>query len=183
MHDQRLPPWLLKHGANPDLPDAVGTSPMFYVAGYGSLATLRLLFDHGAKVDSNAFFAIIRKKKSNDPERIPMVQLLLSKGADINILPNSERRLSSNSLTHSRLFRHTPLWGAVKARDVEMGEFLIRNEAGVDLRILVNDIEMSSPLEEILASPCVELREIAMSINKGESLAHVEGGAGRSIRR
>jgi ankyrin repeat protein len=147
---------------------------VFYIAGYGPLATLRLLFDHGAKVESNALFAIMRKRKSDHSERILMV---LSKGADINILRKRERRLSSNALTHNRLFRHTPLWEAVKARDVETGEFLIRNEADVNLRILVNDIERSSPLEEMLASPCVELREITMSINKGESLAHVQGGA------
>jgi hypothetical protein len=29
----------------------------------------------------------------------------------------------------------------------------------------------------MLASPCVELREIAMSISERESLTHVEGGA------
>jgi hypothetical protein len=27
--DQRLTSWLLKHGANPNLPDAFRTSPMF----------------------------------------------------------------------------------------------------------------------------------------------------------
>jgi hypothetical protein len=131
-HDQRLPPWLLKHGANPDLPDAVGTSPMFYVAGYGSLATLRLLFGHDAKVDSNALFAIIRKRKSKDPERIPMAQLLLSQGAGINILRKREIRPSSNALTYSRLFWHAPLREAVKPKEVEMVEFLIRNGSGCE---------------------------------------------------
>jgi ankyrin repeat protein len=157
-YDQRFPPWLLKHGANSNLPDYVGTSPMFYVAGYGSLTTLRLLFDYGAKVESNALFAIIRKKKNDNPKQILMVQLLLSKGADINILRKRERRPSSNALTHSRMFRYTSVWEAVKAKDVEMVEFLIRNGADVNLRILVNDIEKSSPLEEMLASHYVELR-------------------------
>jgi hypothetical protein len=68
------------------------------------------------------------------------------------------------------------LWEVVKARDVEMVEFLIRNGVDVNLRVLVNDIERLSPLEEILASDCVELRDIGMIINKGESLAHVKGG-------
>jgi ankyrin repeat protein len=81
-----------------------------------------------------------------------MVQLLLSQGADINILRKRERRPSSNTLTHSRLFWHAPLRETVKPKDVEMVEFLIRNGADVNLRILVNDIEKSSPLEEMLAS-------------------------------
>jgi hypothetical protein len=43
----------------------------------------------------------------------------------------------------------------------------------VNLRILVNDIERSSLLEEMVASDCVEFRDIRVSINKGESLAPV----------
>jgi ankyrin repeat protein len=69
-----------------------------------------------------------------------MVQLLLSKVADISILRKGETR-PSNALTYSRLSRHTPLWEVVKAKDVEMVEFLIRNGADVNFGILVNDIE------------------------------------------
>jgi hypothetical protein len=50
------------------------------------------------------------------------------------------------------------VWEAVKAKDVEMVEFLIRNGADVNLRILVNDIEKLLLLEEMLASYYVELR-------------------------
>ncbi len=174
-YDQRLPPWLLKHGANPDIPDGFATSPMYYVAGYGSLSILKLLFDHGAQVDSNAFFAIIRDKKRRDPERIPMVELLLSKGADVNFLHEYERLPTSSALVYSRRFRHTPLWEAVKARDVEMVELLIRKGADVNLRILVNDAENTSPLEEMLASKSVKMRDIATRLKKGESVAYVEG--------
>jgi hypothetical protein len=71
----------------------------------------------------------------------------------------------------------TPLWEAVKAKDVEMVDFLIRNGANVNSRILVNDIEKSSPLEAMLASPYMDLRDIAMRFKKEESLGHVERGA------
>lgn len=173
-YDQRLPPWLLKHGANPDLPDGYGTSPMYLVAGYGSLSILQLLFEHGAKVDSNALFAVIRKKKAHDSERIPMADFLLSKGSDVNFLHEYERQPSSSALVHSRRFRHTPLWEAVKTKDVEMVELLIRNGADVNLKILVNDVEKSSPLEEMLASKSVKMRDIGTRLNRGENFAHRE---------
>jgi hypothetical protein len=76
------------------------------------------------------------------------------------------------------VFRHIPIWGAVRAGDVEMVQFLIGNGADVNLRILVNDIERSSLLEEMLASDCVELRDIGVSINIGESLAPVGAALG-----
>jgi ankyrin repeat protein len=175
-YDQRLPPWLLKHGANPDLPDGYGTSPMYFVAGYGSVSILQLLFDYGAKVDNNALFAIIREKKRHDPEKILIMELLLSKGADVNFLHEYERRLTSSALIFARRFRHTPLWEAVKAKDVKIVELLIRNGADVNLKILVNGVEKSSPLEEMLASKSLKMRDIGGRLNEGGSVTYVEGG-------
>jgi hypothetical protein len=43
----------------------------------------------------------------------------------------------------------------------------------VNLRILVNNIKRLLLLEEMVASNCVELRDIRVSINKGESLAPI----------
>jgi ankyrin repeat protein len=62
-YDQRISPWLLKHGANPDLPDGYGTSPMYIVVKYAPVSILNLLLDHGATLDDNALFAIIHNKK------------------------------------------------------------------------------------------------------------------------
>jgi ankyrin repeat protein len=174
-YDQRFTPWLLKHGANPDLPDRFGTSPLYYIAGYGSLSILQLLFDHGAKVDNNAIFAVIRKKDTHNPERIQMVELLLSKGADVNFLHEYERRLTSSALVYARRYRHTPLWEAVKTRDVQMVELLIRNGADVHQRIWVNKEEKSSSLEEMLACTCFKIRDIGRRFKKSESIAQAEG--------
>ena len=169
--DERLPLWLLKHGANPDIRDGFGTSPMYYIAGYAPLSILQLLVEYGAKVDSEALFAVIRDKERHDPERIPTMEFLISKGADVNFLHEYERRPTGSALVYSRRFRHTLLWEAVRARDVEMVELLIRHGADVNLRILVNGEEKSSALEEMLASKHTKMRDIGKRFGKGESVA------------
>jgi hypothetical protein len=59
---------------------------------------------------------------------------------------------------------------------VEMVELLFRNGADMNLRILVNNAEKLSPLEEMPASRCVKMRDIGTRLNKGERVAYVEGG-------
>jgi ankyrin repeat protein len=169
--DQRIPLWLLKHGANPDIRDGFGTSSMYYIAGYAPLLILQLLVEYGAKVDSEALFAVTRVKKRHDAERIPTIEFLISKGADVNFLHEYDRRPTGSALVYGRRFRHTLLWEAVRGRDMEMVELLIGHGADVSLRILVNGEEKSSPLEEMLASKHKKTRHTGKRFGKGESIA------------
>jgi len=140
---------------------------MTYIAKKGTLASLELLLDSGAEVDNNALLAAVRREIGS-PERVPMVQLLLSRGADVNFLEPGFRKPSSSALKASIIYRYTPLFEAVRKQDVEMVELLLANGADVNLKVQHRNLRDSSPLELMLASSsCEDLREMGERIQEG----------------
>jgi len=81
---------LLDKGANLEIRDKNGATPLLYAAGYGETAVVKLLLDRGAKIektDSDGRTALIAAACNcpiiDMPDTADSVRLLLKKGADI----------------------------------------------------------------------------------------------------
>ncbi len=81
---------LLDRGANLEVRDKYGSTPLLYAAGYGETAVVKLFLDRGAKVDetnSNGRTALIAAACNcpivDMPDTADSVRLLLDNGADI----------------------------------------------------------------------------------------------------
>jgi ankyrin repeat protein len=159
--------WLLNHGADPNDVDQARFTPMTRIAHSGSLVSLQLLFKCGAQIDNNALHAAVRRPKS-DPERIPILELLLSQGADINALETGLIRPSSSALRKAHPPRTTPLYEAAKAQDVELVEFLMKRGADPKVRTRWGEWkESSSALGYLIHSKNERLREMGMNVQSG----------------
>jgi hypothetical protein len=95
---------------------------MYNIATYRSLSDLQRLLQSGATVDSDAILSAVRRD-CFAAERIPMIDPLLSKGVDVIFLEKWFQIPSSSALRASMVFRHAPLFEAVRLKDVEMVEF------------------------------------------------------------
>ena len=77
---------LLAHGADPNLPDNAGWTPLHFAAWFGSTpVVLKELIDHGAKVDARNDRGITPLYFASVSGHDAQVKLLLEKGADRSI--------------------------------------------------------------------------------------------------
>src|SRR5262245_29674340 len=80
---------LLKQGANPNLADERGLTPLMYAATVGSPAGMRILIEKGADVNAkNAFGSTALMWSATD---IQKTRLLLEHGADPNLSSKAGR--------------------------------------------------------------------------------------------
>jgi hypothetical protein len=83
--------WFLDHGTNPDFRPSrenfINCSALEKAAGFSSLEAVQMLVDAGADVHHVALHAAAYKEaptKEADVDRIPVMALLVEKGADTN---------------------------------------------------------------------------------------------------
>ncbi|KAJ6033864.1 uncharacterized protein N7446_007840 [Penicillium canescens] len=127
--DLPLLSWFLDHGTNPDFRPSrenfINCSALEKAAGSGSLEAVQMLVDAGADVHHDALHAAAYKKaptKEADVDRIPVMALLVEKGADVN------KKRQSPYVTH--LY---PIVFAAVAGAVERVKWLLEHGANPEL--------------------------------------------------
>ena len=145
---------------------------MSCTAGKCSLASLQLLFAHGATMDNNALSAAARRG-THDSERVAIMDVLIAHGGDVNALEEGVRRPSSSALRTANPPRFTPLYEAARADDVQLVEFLLQRGADPRLRIRVGEREGTAPWAVMLASKDERMKALGASVREGR-----EGAAG-----
>lgn len=83
---------LLAHGADANAPDAMGITPLIAATEHRiSLPIFKLLLDHGASASAHRLdgetalsMLIVNHPKSDTPELVAAIKLLLAHGADVN---------------------------------------------------------------------------------------------------
>lgn len=86
MGKESLVKWFLEHGADPNSHGSKNECPLDTAASGCYLGSVKLLLEHGAKLDdSNALHAVAGSRE-DDSACIEMMAYLLDQGADINAL-------------------------------------------------------------------------------------------------
>jgi hypothetical protein len=113
---------------------------------------MKTLLAHGAKPDNNTVHWAISKRRPDDPDRIPMLELLLENGADINAL-ETEQPYATNGKPFV-ILRTSPLQAAIQHDDITTVQFLIEKGADVHSQQLARKpwaqfVPSTSPLDEM----------------------------------
>lgn len=121
--------WLISKGASTQVADHRGNGPLTLCARRGTLEGMRTLLAHGAKPDNNTIHWTISRRRKDDPDRLPMLALLVEHGADINALETEQPYATNGRAT--KILRTSPLHVAIEQRDLQTVEFLVDNGANV----------------------------------------------------
>jgi uncharacterized protein len=129
---------LLKSGADPDSPNADGETALHLVARAGNLEAAKMLLRAGAHVDSRERFGGQTPLMWAVARRHPqMVELLVSKGADVNARSavRDYLRVATAESRAKQLDRggFTPLLYATRENCRECVEVLLKHKVDVDL--------------------------------------------------
>lgn len=112
----------------------LGDFPLEYAIYWSPLAFIETLLEHGANPnypDRGGFPSLIAALSTNRPDRLELLHLLLSRGAD-----TAQRGLND----------WTPLHYAVSRDDVAAIELLVAHGAEINARTRIDDL--TTPLEE-----------------------------------
>jgi len=112
----------------------LGDFPLEYAIYWSPIAFIETLLDHGANPnypDRGGFPSLIAALSADRPDRIELLNLLLSRGAD-----TAQRGLND----------WTPLHYAVSRDDVAAIELLVAHGADINARTRIDDL--ATPLEE-----------------------------------
>ena len=95
--------FLLEHGADPNIEDLKGMTPIFYSVTSNHLSTTRLLLEKGANPSSKAAGggSTILCSAANDGNA-PMIQLLIAAGARLNTYCGGGGPLLSAAMSRKR---------------------------------------------------------------------------------
>lgn len=157
---------LLKAGLDPATGDAQQVTPLLIAARRGDLGLSRLLLDAGAPVNATTaqgttplhaaaggrspLTASLPAKPQAADEFLPLVQLLLERGADVEAAQSPHLYVGSN-------FR--PLHVAIFAERLDLAVLLIRAGATPDLEALAQPPRLSPQGRELLAKAVELARE------------------------
>lgn len=149
--------FILEHGGNPngfknDRGPYPVTTPLSNIALRGTLDQLRLLLSYGAKPEALCLHFILRRKQP-DPERRPMLSLLLDFGADINGLEREKPvflRMRTSGGNLGPFHFRTALMEAKMMKDEEATALLLERGADAELKVKSGyqrglDIRMCGP--------------------------------------
>ncbi|MBN1549381.1 ankyrin repeat domain-containing protein [Candidatus Babeliales bacterium] len=148
---------LLEHDADPNIPDFEGHPPLHYAVETNQVSLAQALLEHGARVDEGTLMgqtalhlAVWSHNRSRsvgftEEERLPLVQLLLERGAN----PNAQ-------IIQGGYCGRTPLLGAVLSNFAKISALLIRYGANATLP----DFSGSTPLQTAEARKCEPLIQL-----------------------
>lgn len=102
------------------------------------------------------------RRSPADPERFPILDLLLSRGADIDALETGNKGRQTSSTRTGLVLQRTPLFEAVVAGDLDAVRFLVKRGADVEVRNRTGRREGMSSLEAGEKSKSEEIREIIL---------------------
>lgn len=81
MGDESCVRWCLEHGADPNLENDQGVTPLATAALEPSIAPLELLITHGARLDPEALYSALNRRGNGG---IAVMTYLIDQGIDIN---------------------------------------------------------------------------------------------------
>lgn len=113
---------LLDHGADPDIPNGIGRTPLINAAVWGKTDALKTLLAHGPSVNSIELWGGTALDAARDDNNFENVKLLIEAGADVNAKDGDG---------------NTPLMKAVLNRQTDIEKLLLQN--GADRNIENND--------------------------------------------
>jgi ankyrin repeat protein len=121
--DEEIRKWLLSHGADPNIENKHGVTPLETAVAHEDISIVKELLEHGGQPlrDNSLQYAA----EIGDNEKI---ELLLEAGADINMLQYAHKKYapprSLQTALHSTVYYHKP----------ESAEFLLKK--GANVRVL-----------------------------------------------
>ncbi|KAF2193409.1 hypothetical protein K469DRAFT_235702 [Zopfia rhizophila CBS 207.26] len=131
MSDHFFLSWLTQNGANPKISDGSFNGILPLCVWKSSFACMKLLLAHGAVPDNKAIYWTISRRAIEDPDRLPILSLLLHNSGDVNALetePNWQMQRPAGASRH--IARTSPLYIAAEQGDLEVVKILL--ERGAD---------------------------------------------------
>jgi ankyrin repeat protein len=103
-------------------------TPLNRAASSGTLAAIRILCEHGARLNNTALHNAIRRCR-DDPDKIVIVECLLDHGLDVNATEVDVEMIRSSSVYTRLCYSPTPLHLAIDDDNVEMVRLLLSRGA------------------------------------------------------
>ncbi|KAL8903052.1 MAG: hypothetical protein Q9207_004184 [Kuettlingeria erythrocarpa] len=125
VNDPELIALFLSHGADANGSGLSGLAPLEVGALHGSLETVKMLVDHGAKIEAGSA-ALHAAAQGDAPDRIPVMEFLINQGADVNGLAAD---LTGPSEARRSGRKGTPLHSATKWANEEAKAWLLEHGA------------------------------------------------------
>jgi ankyrin repeat protein len=179
----------LANGADVNVTNDFGDSPLVWAEREGHIETIQLLLDHGAKIDvvaDNDGERILHRAVVND--HIEIVKLLLATGIDVDAKNKYGRTALHQAATFDRIaiaqlllannadvdaknkYGMTVLYDAIKEGSVKMVELLLNH--GVDINAIVSDEKKLTPL--LFAVKRREKEIVKFLLNRGANRKAVD---------
>lgn len=138
----RLLKKLLQHGASPNAMSTTSETVLSIAVQVGSISIIKTLLEAGADVRIGD---VLHYAVEREGDELEVIQLLLSKGAPVNIIQFAHPH--ARQLRHA-LLRGTPLHKACLLGKHEVVDLLLKHGARVDsTRMRESQIEKTTPLD------------------------------------
>jgi ankyrin repeat protein len=162
---------LLARGADPNIAENRGVTPLIAAAGVGNSAAAKLLLEHGA--DPNAYAegtgqktatALMGAAHNGD---LSLVRLLLARSVDVNrVSPDNDGIVKNGPVAFGRI---TALHVAVLSGSTEVTELLLKAGAKADAK----DARNLTPLDWAVASDHPDPAMLRLLLRKGSAATPV----------
>lgn len=119
---------LVEKGADVDVKNKYGATPLHIASIRGNLEIAQFLLDHGADVNAQVVNGLTPLNWATIHDHLAMVKLLLDHCADVNI------QESESYAEHNFGYGRTPLMSAVVACNTEIARLLLDNGADVSIK-------------------------------------------------